>query len=189
MKKTKVLTSFFLISLLFFSTMQFLSGNFASATTGAANFLPNNFQQLVDTENEVQLSLSVAQYVTTAIADYNTPHGCYYSYDDDCTVSQYTSILSTLQTYFDQSIVFSKGHRNAQSDPLHIGLIDNDGHTLWDNWIFDQYSDELYPLTSTENTFTFIWHCQTSMWYPDGAVMDENGDYHGMPYCWTIILI
>jgi hypothetical protein len=185
MKKAKNLISLLLISLLVFSTIQLISGNFVSASTGAANFLPNNFQW-VDTQNEVQLSRSVAQYITSALASYNYPNGCYYSYDDDCTVSRYTSILSTLQTYYDQSIVFSKGHRDAQGDPLHIGLIDNDGNTLWDNWIADPYfDDELYPLTSTENAFTFIWHCQTQNWYPDGATPDGNGDYHGMPYCWT----
>lgn len=43
MKKAKNLISLLLISLLVFSTIQLISGNFVSASTGAANFLPNNF--------------------------------------------------------------------------------------------------------------------------------------------------
>lgn len=176
--------SLLLIGLLTFSVIQLTSGNFVSASVGAANFLPNCYippPNGPDTTTEITLSRSVAQYVTSALASYNYPYGCYYSYDDDCTVDRYESILSTLKTYYDQAIVFSKGHRAAQSNPLHIALLDHDSDWLYD----DYYYDDIYSVTSSANAFTFIWHCQTANWYPSGSVQDGNGHYHGMPFCWT----
>jgi len=111
--KTTIKTTIFcalLLNLLVLSTPQLISGNIASASVGAANFLPNNEQEM-DTDNELTLSLAVAAYITTTLANYNSPYGCYYSYEDSCTVSSYCSILSTLKNYYDEAIVFSKGHR------------------------------------------------------------------------------
>src|SRR3989304_74541 len=95
-----------LIVLLFASTMSMLSRNSTSASVGAANFLPNNFQQGLDTDNEISLSLATAEYITNTI-----PYDCLYSYGESCTVDVYKSYTSSLQNSYDQVIVFSKGHR------------------------------------------------------------------------------
>lgn len=182
MKKAKILVSLLLISLLAFSTIQLISGNFASASVAPAVFCPNNFQQGTDTANEISLSRSTCQYITSMLANHY-PSGCYYSYDSDCTVSRYRSILSTLGTYYDQAVVFSKGHRGMPyfydnpSNTNHLSLLDYSGADVVDH-------TDIYDRTSSENIVTFIWHCETAERYTSGCTPDAYGPY-GMPYCWT----
>lgn len=68
-----------------------------------------------------------------------------------------------------------------KKDPRHISLMDHDGNDIIDNY----YGNDIFDETSTENVFTFIWHCQTAQYYSKPIVTDENGHYHGMPFCWT----
>ncbi|MDR0318609.1 MAG: hypothetical protein LBI09_01075 [Nitrososphaerota archaeon] len=117
--------------------MPLFFGNYASASTGVANFLPNIFygpsQNGFDTANEQTLSLNIAKAITSELASYNSPYGCYYSYESTCTVSSYYSILNTLKTYNDKEVVFSKGHRGlpywnaTPPNTVHRALIANDG--------------------------------------------------------------
>jgi len=178
-----------LLNLLVLSTPQLISGNIASASVGAANFLPNCYippPDGPDTQNELTLSLAVAQYVTTTLANYNSPYGCYYSYEDSCTVSSYCSILSTLKNYYDEAIVFSKGHRGMPHYPNtnHLSLLDHYGIGFPDDAGLSNNTD-IYYRTSSENVFTFIWHCQTALKYTYGTVPQDGIGYYGMPYCWT----
>lgn len=176
--------SIVLISLILLLTMSVLSSNLVSASVGAANFLPNNFQSLVDTHQELVIAEDTAEYITTMLANYNSPYGCYYSYGESCTVSSYCTILSSLKNNYDQAIVFSKGHRgypyydDVPRNVNHISLLDNDTNHLRDD-------EEIFSNTDTENKFTFIWHCETAVNYTTGIVpMDTYGPY-GQPYCWT----
>lgn len=136
----------------------------------------------MDTETELELSLDVAEYVTTTLANYNSPYGCYYSYEESCTVSSYKSVLSTLKNSYDEAIVFSKGHRGvpylSSSPPNsdHRSLLDHYGNNLID------YAD-IYSRTSSDNIVTFIWHCETSEEYP--STYNYSYGWCGMPYCWT----
>jgi hypothetical protein len=137
MKKMRLL-NMILLGLLLFSTISLLSGNLASATVAPAVFCPNNFQSGIDTANEISLSRSTCQYITSMLANHYSS-GCYYSYDTDCTVSRYQSILSALQTYYDNSVVFSKGHRGipyyyaTPSNTNHSSLLDHDGNNVIDH--------------------------------------------------------
>jgi hypothetical protein len=173
MKKPITIISVLLICLLSFSAMQLLSGNLASASTAPAVFCPNYFWTGLDTPNEISLSRDTCTYIRNMLtARYAS--GCYYSFDADCTVDRYRSILSTLNTYYTQEVVFSKGHRGVPYGN-HFSMLDHNGNPLID------YAD-IYPRTSSKNTFTFIWHCQTSQNYP--SQQDQWG-WYGMPYCWT----
>ena len=130
--------------------------------------------QDVDMAEEPWLARVVCCYITDMLAARNS-YGCYYSYDDDATVSRYSSIIWTLNTYYDQSIVFSKGHRGFDYG-LHITLVDHFGENVID------YSHILVN-TSNKFRFAFIWHCQTAQYYPWDPEVDEIP--YGMPYCWT----
>jgi len=69
-KKTHIV-SLLLICSLMLSTTPLVFGNYASAATGAANFLPNYAYPgpgTVDTANELSLSLTTAQYITSLLA-------------------------------------------------------------------------------------------------------------------------
>jgi hypothetical protein len=184
MIKQLTVISALLISLLLFSVALSISGNFVSASTAPVVFCPNTWKPPPsgpDTYNEIWLAQATCEYITSMLAG-EYPSGCYYSYNEDCTYSHYQELVSWLQTYYDHSVVFSKGHRNIPSnDPLHISLMDHDGYDIMDDW----YDNGLFDITSSENVFTFIWHCQTAQYYPQGATQDENGHYHGMPFCWT----
>ena len=185
MKKQKTIVIALLISLLLISAIALLSANLVSASVGAANFLPNNFQSGIDTQNEVTLSRNTAQYITTALANFNYPYGCYYSYDTDCTVSRYDSILSTMQNNYNQIIVFSKGHRGTpyylDNPPNwnHSSIIDNVGNNVID-------ATDIYSRTSiSKNVVTFIWHCETALHYTPGTIPHDTRGYYSMPYTWT----
>lgn len=56
---------------------------------------------------------------------------CYFEFDALATVSMYKSVLSELNSNYDQAVVFSKGHRGVPYgnhfsllDHWEIGLID-----------------------------------------------------------------
>jgi len=165
------------------STLSILSANFASATVGAANFLPNNYQSDVDSHHELALSQNVSEYITTQL-QIKYPSSTFCSYGESCTVGAYTSILSTLQNFYDHAVVFSKGHRGYQyydENPRnvnHISLLDNDTQHVYDN-------THIYYSTSAENVFTFIWHCETALNYTYGTIPQDSYGPYGQPYCWT----
>ena len=172
-----------LLSLVVFSTSQLISENIVSAYVGSAVFCPNHYIDGTDTYDELELAEDTCTYITGLLANrYAT--GCYYSYNDACTVSSYCSILSTHKNspVIDEVGVFSKGHRGCQywnaTPPNwnHMSLLDHYGYNCND-------TQHIYPNTSSENTFTFIWHCETALHYqyPYG---DSFGPY-GMPFCWT----
>jgi len=173
-----------LLGLLVFSTVSLISVNTVSAYVGSAVFLPNYFYDPPDTEDELELAEETCTYIRGMLANrYAT--GTYYAFNDDCTVSAYCSILSTLDNsgIIDEIVVFSKGHRGYPFlgypwyNDNHISLLDHYGSALLDD-------PHIYDRTSSKNTFTFIWHCETAEKYPEGATEDEIG-YYGMPYCWT----
>ena len=164
MKKTRIAICM-LLSLLVFSTAQSVSTNVVSANNVIpAVFCPTNFQPGNDTENEITLARNTCIYIRNMLT-VEYPGGCYYSFDDDCTWYRYTSILWTLKTYGDQTVVFSKGHRGmpywnwTPPSSLHISLIDHNGIN-----VIDAY--HIYPQTSSENAVTFIWHCESAKNYP-----------------------
>jgi len=150
--------------------------NFASAYPGtcAANFLPTNFQILVDTANEYTLSHSVADYIVSVL---NSKYPIFDYRDSSCTGNNFKTILSALQDY-DTAVIYSKGHRDAKTcdySNAHYGLIMNDSTTVWDY--------DIYPRTSSKNVHTFIWHCQTAI-KPSGTNPDTCG-YRGLPVAFT----
>ncbi|MEM2098706.1 MAG: hypothetical protein QXU99_03025 [Candidatus Bathyarchaeia archaeon] len=145
-------------------------------------FCPNNFQQGNDTETELILASDTCTYIRNLLTgEYGV---CYFSFDDDCTVYRYGWLLFCLRYYYDQQVVFSKGHRGVPYcgapwyNINHFSLLDHNGDSFIDH--------NIYSVTSSENVFTFIWHCQTAQHYfGNGTVpQDELGPY-GMPYCWT----
>jgi hypothetical protein len=181
--KTKTI-GVLLLSLLVFSTASLISGNIVSAYVGSADFCPNYFWEGLDTEEELEVSEATCTYITSMLANrYAT--GCYYSYNDDCTVYRYCSILSTLNNsgIIDEIVVFSKGHRGlpynvSHGNTNHISLLDHDGDDLID-------IEHIYDRTSSKNTFTFLWHCETAEKYETGDPPEDEFGYYGMPYCWT----
>jgi hypothetical protein len=97
----------------------------------------------------------------------------------------YCSILWTLTTYGDQSVVFSKGHRGMPycGEPWyntnHISLIDHNGVNVHDRYHISTH-------TSSENTVTIIWHCESAEHYfGNGTIPEDDFGCYGMPYCWT----
>lgn len=151
----------------------------AFASTGAANFLPNCYipdPLGPDTENEVNISVGTFNAINTLLDGYYA--NFYSSYNT--TYNGYTSLLSTLETYHDSRVVFRKGHRGKPYWPNanHHGLISNEDYTV------SVPDDVIYNYTSSANIVTFIWHCETSLNYPEGISGDGIGPY-GMPYCWT----
>jgi hypothetical protein len=162
------------------SVPQIISENTASASVAAANFLPNYFIAGTDTNTEMTLSLATAQYITSVLTTYNYPNGCFHRYEDNCTVTGYCNVLQALTSYFDESIVFSKGHRGMPYYPNtnHTSLLDHNGDALIDH-------SHIYSRTSSENVFTFIWHCETAEKYQYGVIPYDVIGYYSMPYCWT----
>jgi hypothetical protein len=174
MKKIHItICTLLVLCLLLFSSLQ----SVLAITVGAAVFCPNNYippPQGFDTEYEIQLSTA---YCTAIHSMLNSKYGglCYLKIN--ATRSQYTSTLSYLKSACDQIVVFSKGHRGIEyGTPFdHITLLDHNGIN---NVIDDQH---IYPNTdSSKNNVTFIWHCETSEYYPPPSPWK-----YGMPYCWT----
>lgn len=174
MKKRTTFVSLLLIGVLTLSATPLIFGNFASASTCAANFLPTNFQIWVDTANEYTLSHSTANYIVSVL---NSRYPIFDYRDSSCTGNNFKTILSSLQSY-DTAVIYSKGHRDADTcsyGNAHYGLIMNDSTTVWDT--------EIYPRTSSKNVHTFIWHCQTGI-KPPGTNPDACG-YRGLPVAFT----
>jgi len=144
---------------------------------GSAVFCPNYLTYL-DSEYEHWLSSTVCSWLSLWLAA-RYQSGCMYYYEEYCTVDEIRISLSQLKSSFIDAVVFSKGHRGTPYYPNynHKSLLDHYGGHLID------YED-IYPRTSYENTFTFLWHCETADkdTYPLG--WDEYG-YYPMPYCWT----
>jgi hypothetical protein len=147
----------------------------AAIRVGSAVFCPNAFYDPPDTAYEVQLSNAYCHAIKSMLTDKYQD----YCYEEiDVTVSTYTSRLQALKYSCDRIVIFSKGHRGLPYYPNtnHISLIDHNYANVID------YS-HIYPYTtSSQNVFTFIWHCETSEKYP--TYFDQYG-YFGMPYCWT----
>lgn len=169
-----------MLNLIVLSVPQMISANIVSASVGAANFLPNYFISGTDTLNETTIALATAGYITNLLADHNYPNGCYHRYESNCTLTGYRTILQALGDYFDEAIVFSKGHRGMPYYPNtnHSSLLEYYGDDVVD-------ATDIYSRTSSENVFTFIWHCETSEHYETGTIPYDYYGYYGMPYCWT----
>ncbi|HSV49139.1 MAG TPA: hypothetical protein VLH35_02400 [Candidatus Acidoferrales bacterium] len=162
-----------LISLMALSTTSLVFGNFASASTCAANFLPN-YVAPVDTPNEMALSEATADYIVSVL---NSKYPIYNPRGSICTDTDFKNYLGYLQAY-DNAVVYTKGHRNAETCPYgnkHIGLIMNNGATVWDR--------QIYPIDSSKNVHTFVWHCETAI-MPPGSHYDTDGCY-GLPAAFT----
>lgn len=161
------------------STTPLIFGSYASASTCAANFLPNYYVAYtpegipLDTPEEVTLSGSVADYITSVLDRYP-----YYDCRGlACTNSTFKSDITSLQSY-DNAVIYTKGHRNAYTSSTgykHYGLIMNNSATVWDY--------EIYPLTSLKNVNTFIWHCQTSI--IPSSTYEPGVGYCGLPIAFT----
>ncbi|MCL2173276.1 MAG: hypothetical protein FWB84_06535 [Candidatus Bathyarchaeota archaeon] len=181
MKNIKI-TSLMLICLLTLSSAPIIFANSASAVTGAVNFLPNNFQSGTDTNHEIDLSTDTSYYITCMLI-------ARYRYNirelTDATVYDYDNFLAWAQTYSDEIIVFSKGHRGVpylSANPPnsnHYSLLDHYGNNVVD-------TTNIYQKTSSKNVFTFIWHCETALKYPGNGIPPyDTWGYYSMPYCWT----
>jgi len=191
MKKTTTFISLLLTCTLLLSSTPLILGNttFASASTGAANFLPNAYYAPpygFDTANETALSLATAAYITSILS---SRYPCYACYGASCTVPNYRTITSALQNY-DKAVVFSKGHRTK--DVLlgytHTGLIASDHYTYPDGTVdyFGYFDYDIYGRTSSKNVVTFMWHCQTVDDYTPGAShFDVLGYAFSLPFAWT----
>ncbi len=181
MQKTSVAIVLLLLSTVAIPT---LSSTLTSGSTGYANFCPNYMieEYPPDTAQEIQKSRETAQTITGYLQAYNYPYGCYYAYDDSCTVSYYELVLEYLNDY-DQSIIYSKAHRNlpyctaTPSDSAHMSLYDHNGDDLLD------YPDIYYRTVTGCAMITFIWHCETAESYP--TTYHYLYGYSGMPYCFT----
>jgi len=161
------------------SSVSLAFGNLASATTGAVNFLPNKSYYPpngFDTLNEEQLSLSTAQYITTRLAS-KYPNSYFSAYGATCTLNNYQTVTSYLTNNYDNVVFYSKGHRGMSGS--HISLLDNVANGFYDHNIGSKTSYD-------KNRFTFIWHCQTAMYYNNnGAPNTDPIGAVGMPYAFT----
>lgn len=156
------------------STTPLILGNYASAATCAANFLPNYFWAGLDTQNEVNLSESTANYIKSVL---NSKYPIFDYRNSSCTDGNFRAVLTSLQSY-DNAVIYSKGHRNAatlSTGYTHYGLVMNNGGTVWDY--------EAYQRTSSKNTHTWIWHCETAI-LPSGPSSDSLG-CRGLPRAFT----
>jgi hypothetical protein len=123
--RKKKLISLLLVCLMACSSVPLIFGNYASAATGAANFLPDAYyddpvQGGFDTQNEVQRSQAATQYITTLLSNRYGSSNCYTKTGTICTKSAYTTTLNALQSY-DKAVVYSKGHRTVYN--YHPGII------------------------------------------------------------------
>jgi hypothetical protein len=87
---TKKIVSLLLVCLMACSSVPLIFGNYTSAATGAANFLPNYFVTGLDTANEDALSLNIAQYITNLLSS-RSSYTCYTRYD--ARVNDYNTVL------------------------------------------------------------------------------------------------
>ncbi len=178
MKKKSIIISILLICSMLLSFTPMIFGNYATATTGAANFLPNTFISGLDTLNETAISTSTANYITSLL---NGRYPNRVFPDINTTIQSFNSKLSMVQSNYDQVAVFSKGHRGVPA-PGHISLAD------YSNYVGNQITDynHIFPLTSSsKNVVTFIWHCETAYPYNTNGVNWDSLGAAGMPYAWT----
>ena len=115
MKKSLNIISILLICSIALSSAPMIFGNYASATTCAANFLPNYYIEYVndngtlvplDTPREVDLSERTANYISLELNRY------YWLYDvrnSVCTANNFDYCVYDLQNY-DNAVIYSKGH-------------------------------------------------------------------------------
>lgn len=88
-----------------------VSDVYASNDVGAAVFCPNNFDPSVDTANEISLARTTCTYIKNMLS---AKYGyVYFATDSSCTVNYYLATLQSIQTIYDQAVVFSKGHRGV----------------------------------------------------------------------------
>ncbi|MDR1993731.1 MAG: hypothetical protein LBQ98_09655 [Nitrososphaerota archaeon] len=184
MKKKITFAGLLLICIMILSTISLTFGNFATATTGAANFLPNNFQPWadpkntpptlpLDTLNEIALSEEIADYITLVFIfqGYNNVEDIR---NTNCDPATFKSTIGALSNY-DKGVIYSKGHRTAYTHTCgntHMGLIMHDNETSVADY-------EIGSLTSSKIKHAFIWHCETGI-IPIGPNPDTCG-YRGMP--------
>ena len=146
------------MGLLLFSMTPLIFRNYASAYPGtcAANFLPNYFVAGLDTSNEIWLSEQTANYIVSVL---NSKYPIFDYRNSACTDSNFKTILTSLQSY-DKAVIYSKGHRDATyfGGYSHYGLAMNNAATGGTVWDYD-----IYTRTSSKNTHTFIWHCETAI--------------------------
>jgi hypothetical protein len=178
--KKSIIVSLLLIGSMVLSSTPVIFGNYATATTGAANFLPNYAYPgpgTVDTANETAISLLTAQYITSLLAG-KYPSSYYSVYGSNCDVNTYKAVTEYLKDNYNYAVIYSKGHRTEAGG--QIGLIDCAGvGTFWDYSIGDRTS-------YSQNTFTFIWHCRTAEIYTYGGPnTNPAGWAKGMPYAYT----
>ena len=163
------------------SSTPLIFGNYATAATGAANFLPNvYYPTYFDTVNEVQRS-HITTYYVTSLLNYRYSGACYERINSSASITGYQTVLNTLKLSHDKGVIFSKGHRtvlNVNGYP-HYGIIPHPGTSYLDY--------EFYSVTSTNNVVTFLWHCETAYNYASNGIIpkDPNGLYYGLPYCLT----
>ena|GEM_PF-903766 len=176
MKKQITIISLLLMGLLLFSMTPLIFRNYASAYPGtcAANFLPTNFVDTVDTANELKVSQDVANYIVYVL---NNKYPTYDCRDAACTNSTFYSITAALQNW-ERAVIYSKGHLDWKSCTTHniehMGLAMYNGNSsVWDHDI---------P-SSTKNVHTFIWHCRTAL-IPSGTNPDTCGN-RGLPVAFT----
>jgi hypothetical protein len=163
-----------------FSSAPMIFNNYASAVypgTCAANFLPTYFVDGLDSWWEVGLSADVADYIRSVL---NSNYPMYDFRDADCNASTFKTYVYALQS-FDTAVIYSKGHLAWQKcvyDYEHMGLAMYNGNlpSVWDT--------ELYPLTSSSNVHSFIWHCRTAI-MPDDYPNPGDCGYRRLPAAFT----
>ena len=171
-----------LICILTLSPTPLIFANTASASVGAATFLPNNIQIGTDTPREIDLSTDTSNYISNMLS---VRYPYHVIEKTDATVYSYNTFLTLMQNNYDEIVVFSKGHRGMPylnynpASSNHYSLIDYYGDDVVD-------ATNIYQKTSSKNVFTFIWHCETANKYPgNGIPPNDYWGYYSMPYCWT----
>jgi hypothetical protein len=116
MKKIKTFTSMLLICALMLSSAPLIFGNYVSADTCAANFLPNYYYPAIyvpgvgyvplDTPAEVTLSENVSDYIVSVL---NSKYPIYNPHNESCTANDFYNFIGWLQDY-DKAVIYSKGH-------------------------------------------------------------------------------
>ncbi len=182
MKKKSIIISILLICSMLLSFTPVIFGNYASASTGAANFLPNVFfdptNKGFDTLNEIQRSQNVTNYISSLLVS-RYGSGCVTTgINGTATKLNYQARLSNLQNY-DKIVFFSKGHRSNTNNQL--GIIPNYTTPYPDPSSY-LLGSEIYPYTSAKNVVTFMWHCETALSYPGNGLPYSFTHNNGMNY-------
>ena len=150
-------------------------GNYVSASTNAANFLPNLLAP-VDTQNEITLSENTANYIVSLLK--SRYPATIDRRNSSCTDVDFNNTLTALQNY-GTSVIYSKGHRGAYTTPtgyVHYGLAMNNNGTVYDYQIFNR-------LTKQNVAVAFIWHCETGL--IPSLTYEQGVGYCGLPIAFT----